>query len=84
MTNELKNEQAAVQAVPHTPGPTERDVAAFLKNVRGMSCNCNLDSWQPEASTGHSWVCRIHKAATNPSAALLAEMSEAKATGAAA
>ena len=29
-----------------------------------MQCNCDLDRWQPEPSTGHSWVCRIHKAAT--------------------
>lgn len=28
-----------------------------------MQCNCDLDNWQPENSTGHSWVCRIHKAA---------------------
>lgn len=28
-----------------------------------MQCNCDLDSWEPEDSTGHSWVCRIHKAA---------------------
>lgn len=30
-----------------------------------MQCNCDLDNWQPEASTGHSWVCRIHKAAVD-------------------
>lgn len=29
----------------------------------GMRCNCDLDNWEPEASTGHSWVCRIHRAA---------------------
>lgn len=29
----------------------------------GMPCNCDLDNWEPERSTGHSWVCRIHKAA---------------------
>lgn len=29
----------------------------------GMQCNCDLDNWEPEQSTGHSWVCRIHKAA---------------------
>lgn len=28
-----------------------------------MKCNCDLDRWQPEESTGHSHVCRIHKAA---------------------
>jgi hypothetical protein len=28
-----------------------------------MKCNCDLDNWQPEKSTGHSWVCRIHKTA---------------------
>ena len=27
----------------------------------GMQCNCDLDNWEPERSTGHSWVCRIHK-----------------------
>ncbi len=25
-----------------------------------MQCNCDLDSWEPERDTGHSWVCRIH------------------------
>ena len=28
-----------------------------------LRCNCDLDNWEPEPSTGHSWVCRIHKAA---------------------
>lgn len=28
----------------------------------GMRCNCDLDNWEPERDTGHSWVCRIHKA----------------------
>ena len=28
-----------------------------------LKCNCDFDNWQPEESTGHSWVCRIHKAA---------------------
>ena len=27
----------------------------------GMKCNCDLDNWEPEPSTGHSWVCHIHK-----------------------
>lgn len=27
------------------------------------SCNCDLDNWEPERSTGHSWVCRIYKKA---------------------
>jgi hypothetical protein len=30
---------------------------------RTMRCNCDLDNWEPERDTGHSWVCRIHKAA---------------------
>jgi len=29
---------------------------------RTLRCNCDLDNWQPETTTGHSWVCRIHKA----------------------
>lgn len=28
-----------------------------------MQCNCDLDAWEPERSTGHSHVCRIHNAA---------------------
>ena len=28
-----------------------------------MRCNCDLDNWEPEPITGHSHVCRIHKAA---------------------
>ncbi len=28
-----------------------------------LQCNCDLDNWQPEQSTGHSWVCCIHKKA---------------------
>ena len=38
-----------------------RPVAAELRKT--MGCNCDLDNWEPERSTGHSWVCRIHKAA---------------------
>lgn len=29
-----------------------------------MQCNCDFEKWPPEKSTGHSWLCRIHKAAT--------------------
>ena len=39
-----------------------REIANQLK-ADGMRCNCDLDNWQPEKSTGHSWVCRIHKEA---------------------
>lgn len=28
-----------------------------------MRCNCDLDNWEPDTRTGHSWVCRIHNAA---------------------
>ena len=28
-----------------------------------MQCNCDLDNWEPDKRTRHSWVCRIHKAA---------------------
>ena len=30
-----------------------------------MQCNCDLDNWEPERTTGHSWVCQIHKATMN-------------------
>jgi hypothetical protein len=40
---------------------TLKEIAAELSLT--MQCNCDLDNWEPETSTGHSWVCRIHKAA---------------------
>lgn len=47
----------------HTPKQSARDIATTLK-AEGIRCNCDLDKWQPEPSTGHSCVCRIHKTAT--------------------
>lgn len=47
---------------------TLQDITQDLEGK--MQCNCDLDNWQPERSTGHSWVCRIHKKA-------LAVLSEA-------
>jgi hypothetical protein len=40
----------------------------FLKQLvkeleEKLQCNCDLDNWVPETDTGHSWVCRIHRAA---------------------
>lgn len=29
----------------------------------GARCTCDLDNWEPEPGSGHSWVCGIHKAA---------------------
>ena len=40
---------------------TLKEIARELEKT--MRCNCDLDSWEPEPDTGHSWVCRIHKAA---------------------
>ena len=45
-------------AATHTP----MDRAKAFK-ASGMRCNCDLDNWEPERSTGHSHVCRIHRAA---------------------
>lgn len=39
-----------------------REVVQRLRSEH-MQCNCDLDRWTPEQNTGHSWVCRIHKAA---------------------
>lgn len=39
-----------------------REIAKALKD-EGMRCNCDLDNWEPERTTGHSCVCRIHKRA---------------------
>ena len=46
---------------------TAREIAKELSQT--MQCNCDLDNWEPERSTGHSWVCRIHKAALSRHAA---------------
>ena len=55
----------------HTPGPSLQQIAnEIYKN--GMSCNCDLDKWEPERNTGHSWVCRIHKAVINNSSEAIA------------
>jgi len=42
---------------------TLREHASDVKSEGNLRCNCDLDNWEPERSTGHSWVCRIHKAA---------------------
>lgn len=42
---------------------TTKEVAAVCEKV--MKCNCDLDKWQPECTTGHSWVCRIHEKVVN-------------------
>ncbi len=26
-----------------------------------LQCTCDLDCWEPEKTTGHTWVCQIHK-----------------------
>lgn len=31
--------------------------------ARTMRCCCDFDNWEPEVITGHTDVCRIHKAA---------------------
>ena len=38
---------------------------SIVRRIEGerMQCTCDLDNWQPERSTGHSWVCQIHRAA---------------------
>jgi len=43
----------------------KKDLRAIVKDLKGdgMQCNCDLDRWEPEIDTGHSWVCRIHKQA---------------------
>ena len=40
-----------------------KDIVKELE-AAGMQCTCDLDRWQPEPETGHSWVCGIHIAAT--------------------
>ena len=39
-----------------------RDLKVIAKELKagGMQCNCDLDKWEPDRDTGHSFVCRIH------------------------
>lgn len=46
--------------IPKAERETEREIAKRLALT--MQCNCDLDNWEPERSTGHSHVCRIHRA----------------------
>lgn len=40
------------------------DLKELVKELEGMlQCNCDLDKWEPERNTGHSFVCRIHETA---------------------
>ena len=41
----------------------ERDKRIVSELEKTMQCNCDLDSWEPTQTTGHSRLCRIHKAA---------------------
>jgi len=41
-------------------GASPNEIAKELSKTNG--CNCDLDNWEPEKSTGHSCVCRIHRA----------------------
>jgi hypothetical protein len=40
---------------------TPLEIAKRLEET--LSCNCDLDNWEPTRSTGHSHVCRIHTGA---------------------
>lgn len=55
---------------------TAREIAARLSKT--IQCNCDLDNWEPERLTGHSRVCRIHKAATQELAKARAAIAKAR------
>lgn len=35
------------------------------RDISEMQCKCDLDNWEPDDRTGHSWVCPIHDAMLN-------------------
>ncbi len=43
-----------------------RVLAKASELEKTMRCFCDLDRWEPEIETGHSWVCPIHKEAVRP------------------
>lgn len=62
-----------------------KEIVAHVKSRQ--PCRCDLDNWQPEWITGHSWVCPIHKQAMEiarngpwPAAEVAAKLNEAEAT----
>jgi hypothetical protein len=48
-----------------TAVPTPLQIANYLSTKQRLRCNCDLDNWSPTVTTGHSHVCRIHKAAVS-------------------
>jgi hypothetical protein len=50
---------------------TLKEIARELEKT--MQCNCDLDRWEPERTTGHESGCRIHKAAVNHSFEVMRE-----------
>ena len=59
---EFLNKSGQVVALLFDETATIREIAGGVRS-KGMGCNCDLDNWEPQQSTGHSWVCRIHKKA---------------------
>lgn len=57
---ELEAAETARQAAAEARSLRMHAMARELRKT--MQCNCNLDRYEPENSTGHSFVCRIHKA----------------------
>lgn len=59
----------APETVGDQPGVTQTATSAMsLREIakelqKSLACNCDLDNWEPVPTTGHSHVCRIHKAA---------------------
>ena len=62
MSKEHTQQAEVTDAQRQSAKRTPREIARSLKES-GMACNCDLDRWEPEKATGHSHVCRIHKAA---------------------
>jgi len=43
---------------------SEKTLKEVVKKLEStLQCNCDLDRWEPDNRTGHSWVCRIHRKA---------------------
>jgi hypothetical protein len=60
--NNKQNQNDTTGQVPTTNDcHTLKDFVEHCEKT--MRCNCDLDRWEPERDTWHSWVCRIHKRA---------------------
>lgn len=57
-----KAKRVAMKKIANLGKENEIMEDAIKRLEENIPCTCDLDRWQPEGLTGHTWVCDIHKA----------------------